>query len=549
MKEIEHGGEVTDRGGGLGILIFVGIYLVYAVTYALLWGIKGSAAAGWLNLAVQTSLHLLVFVMALKLSRVFSGTNRHFLLLLAASGCLGILGDAAYNYFVNVKGVDTNSSSLGSFLYQVPLCLFLVVWIMAFLRLLIGPPDDGVRPPTSRLVIVFYALTIVGFFAAYFTLFVSVLASARLDILALTIRTVLSILEAVAIASGLLFLLIQARGWLVLTVVGILVLLCNESFFQTEEILGLKRPRSMLELSWSAALFLILMGLVRARDEAKRRSRDKINLRGHVSAIVAMPLGLISAAVLGIGRIMFWDYPNLFSGMRYIFFALSVGLVVVVAIITTVEEQIQAALNGLYYFVIGACRRQQSNPVANVHYILENTGVRACVDRIVRELTIWKARSLELGPEAVFEVGAAGRNEQGTPVGFVLMPFETIWSDVYEEIRNAVGCEGLLCLRADELYGRNVMADLWSGIYFADVVVADLTGRNANVLYEVGIAHALAKPVILLAQSDADIPFDLRTRRVVIYKATEVSEGALCKKIRLLIKDILAKYPPATESR
>jgi hypothetical protein len=57
------------------------------------------------------------------------------------------------------------------------------------------------------------------------------------------------------------------------------------------------------------------------------------------------------------------------------------------------------------------------------------------------------------------------------------------------------------------------------------VVVAELTGRNPNVLYEVGMAHCLGKPVVLLCQTQGDIPFDLSTRRVVIYDASQ-PEGA-----------------------
>ena len=52
----------------------------------------------------------------------------------------------------------------------------------------------------------------------------------------------------------------------------------------------------------------------------------------------------------------------------------------------------------------------------------------------------------------------------------------------------------------------------------ARVVVADLTGRNPNVFYELGIAHQQVKPVIQLAQRLADVPFDVRHLRTVIYR-------------------------------
>ena len=51
----------------------------------------------------------------------------------------------------------------------------------------------------------------------------------------------------------------------------------------------------------------------------------------------------------------------------------------------------------------------------------------------------------------------------------------------------------------------------------ADFIIADITERSPNVLYELGIAHALAKPVVILTQTADDVPFDLGSRRILIY--------------------------------
>jgi len=68
------------------------------------------------------------------------------------------------------------------------------------------------------------------------------------------------------------------------------------------------------------------------------------------------------------------------------------------------------------------------------------------------------------------------------------------------------------------------MQDMVEGVATADLVVADLTGRNANVYYELGIAHALRKRAILLAQQASDIPFDLTAYRAIIYSVA-ISAG------------------------
>jgi hypothetical protein len=64
------------------------------------------------------------------------------------------------------------------------------------------------------------------------------------------------------------------------------------------------------------------------------------------------------------------------------------------------------------------------------------------------------------------------------------------------------------------------MGDVWSAINAAKVIVADCTGRNPNVMYEIGLAHAIGRHTILISQSIDDVPFDLRHLRVIVYDYT-----------------------------
>jgi nucleoside 2-deoxyribosyltransferase len=105
---------------------------------------------------------------------------------------------------------------------------------------------------------------------------------------------------------------------------------------------------------------------------------------------------------------------------------------------------------------------------------------------------------------------------------FVVMPFgDPDLEIVYEDfVRDTLSkkCD-LDCERGDDVFGSNVIVDdIFKQIRSADVILADLTRKNANVFYEVGICHALGKPVLLLAQSVDDVPFDLRHRRVLLYE-------------------------------
>jgi nucleoside 2-deoxyribosyltransferase len=65
-----------------------------------------------------------------------------------------------------------------------------------------------------------------------------------------------------------------------------------------------------------------------------------------------------------------------------------------------------------------------------------------------------------------------------------------------------------------------VIEDVWEGINSSTFVIADVTGRNPNVMYEVGMAHTVGKPVLLMTQTMDDVPFDLKHRRCVVYEFT-----------------------------
>lgn len=102
---------------------------------------------------------------------------------------------------------------------------------------------------------------------------------------------------------------------------------------------------------------------------------------------------------------------------------------------------------------------------------------------------------------------------------FVLMPFDEEFNAVYEKIIvPTLSKAGYEVSRADSnISQQNILRDIVRGIAKAAIVVADLTTMNANVLYELGIAHALRKPTIMIVQQIQDLPFDLRSYRVIGY--------------------------------
>jgi hypothetical protein len=109
--------------------------------------------------------------------------------------------------------------------------------------------------------------------------------------------------------------------------------------------------------------------------------------------------------------------------------------------------------------------------------------------------------------------------EAGTTC-FVMQPFGGTLGGYYESVfKPAIEQAGLTAQRADaEIFGTGkIMDQIWRGIRSAKVLVAELTSKNPNVFYELGLAHALEKPVILVSSNQEDVPFDLRHIRVILY--------------------------------
>jgi hypothetical protein len=122
----------------------------------------------------------------------------------------------------------------------------------------------------------------------------------------------------------------------------------------------------------------------------------------------------------------------------------------------------------------------------------------------------------------------------------VMMPFDPRFDDAYTAVQASVTALNMRCLRADDIWVNDaIVQDIVSLINRSRVIVCDCTGRNPNVFYEVGIAHTLGRDVILITQSEADIPFDLRHLRYVTYLNNGEGRQALGERLRQRIQTII----------
>jgi hypothetical protein len=126
--------------------------------------------------------------------------------------------------------------------------------------------------------------------------------------------------------------------------------------------------------------------------------------------------------------------------------------------------------------------------------------------------------------------------ESSSSLCFVMMPFTRETESVYWNlIKPAVEEVGLTPLRADQISSPgSITQQIFAAIRESRVCVADVSAGNANVLYELGLAQAIGKPVLLIAQHDSRAPFDIANMRYIAYDPEELDEASAAMVSMLL---------------
>lgn len=171
----------------------------------------------------------------------------------------------------------------------------------------------------------------------------------------------------------------------------------------------------------------------------------------------------------------------------------------------------------------------------------------------IKETDLWPKIRVAFGGMSLSEVAMLSRHSKGMAVApvfgrpnnikeridvFVLMPFNAKMGKVYTHHIKKLGDElGLNIRRADEIFSpRPFMEKVWDGICAAQLILADCTQKNANVFYEIGIAHAVGKKVVLITRSGKDIPSDIKHFDYIPYVYDPEGTDQLIEKLRTFIK-------------
>jgi hypothetical protein len=154
---------------------------------------------------------------------------------------------------------------------------------------------------------------------------------------------------------------------------------------------------------------------------------------------------------------------------------------------------------------------------------------------------IWQRRFKQMIVEPIFKSRETRVTQKSV---FLVMPFGQSWSTRTDQaVRDIFEQEKWLVSRADDMFGHDVMEDIWKGIVQSELVLADTTGRNPNVFYEIGIAHSIGKEILLITQSVSDIPFDIQRYRHIEYSDNYDGFVRLREGIRGRLRELAKPRP------
>lgn len=167
--------------------------------------------------------------------------------------------------------------------------------------------------------------------------------------------------------------------------------------------------------------------------------------------------------------------------------------------------------------------------------------------RLEDYLRVMKSADFGNVQEAVWDVYAVAPKVFSIPIGHssddtcaIMMPFAPEFKAVRAVIRSACDPVGLRPIVADEVWDSpSIVQDVFDIIFRARIVVADFSGLNPNVMYEMGLAHALGRDVVPITQPTGKLPFDVAHYRTIVYENTEEGLSVLRRRLEQAFRGVL----------
>lgn len=525
-------------------------YLLWLCSYLVLgdWAF-GPRYHYWAECIVMSVAVLFSFRASQRMERPYS----RFLLLLVASFLMLAVYSPLYNPDPQaqwvVPGFDReNAPSIAAVTYAAFLFLAICAW--GYLAV----EQWQLRPPSPLTVIVFFVLTfglaaIVAAFYHHNFLENLSFVPAKLDAVTVFLEFTVLICALASVLLGAPMVL----AWLVFAM----------AMLAASDLLYYDQPGENLatKIVWTTGLFLLLAGVI-AFHGAKQHHAASLDRQlapetpsrrsGLSGALLLLSVGALLLAA-SVSLVADFQHPVTAQASSphspWKLFLLVLFLVTLVLILVWITDRFDHTVDYLRSYtnklhqqrMIGDQWRQAA---PRVRTILRATGLGDYLDYLRESSARLRSDVLFLGPERLFSPPKASGGRDAARC-FIVMPFSQEWSnDVHRILADACRAAHVQPVRGDDLFTpTDILEDIWQGINGADFVMADITGKNPNVLYELGIAHSLAKPVLILSREAADIPIDLSTRRVMLYgPAASDWQQDLREKADKAIAEILRTY-------
>jgi hypothetical protein len=397
--------------------------------------------------------------------------------------------------------------------------------------------EQWLRYPPTALTRVVFSLLFAGLFLIlanfYYPQYLPLIGepSGRLD-------AVISGFEFLILVSGLISILLKQSVALNMTLIATALLLASDLAYSDNDV-----PYG-IEAVWMLAQLLMLAAMIEFSGlKQKTESGQELGKgRSGMSALlILLSLGGLLLAV-AVGFLPVHRVWKSFFGVLFV-----VALVVIEVWLTDrFDETVKYLKTHAKRLLQNRLTGEDWKSVdTRIYATLQSTGLGTYLDFLDASAHRLKKDVIFLGPEKLFPATVADDVDSGTRSCFLVMPFSHAWSnDVHGVLSSACKAQSVHAMRGDDVFTpTDILVDIWKSLNTADFVIADITGRNPNVLYELGIAHTLAKPVLIISRNAGDIPIDLSTRRVILYGQSEENwQADLQLKVTQAISEIIRVY-------
>jgi hypothetical protein len=538
--------DAMTRSGHLQVGALAAVYLLWLAAWLVIGdGPYGPRRYQWDQAAAAAVTSCFAFYASRRRSRPYPGflvtQGLAFLLLAGSWSTYPVSSGSSTPVAISVSGASGEPADLTSdALYAA--CVFTLMCAWGYLAL-----ERWHRQPLSRLTAIVFAASMAGLGAIFASFYVHQYGH-LLNTMLGRFDAVTAAFEFAVLATGLLCMLLKEPPVVVWMLVGTAILMAGDMAYSVETV-----PQT-IEAVWMLGQFLLLAAVVRMPDahafdpggptasgEAAKTARSGLS-----GILILLSLGAVLLAPL----IWFLPVETVWRSFFSVLFILA---------LVTILVWLTDRFDDTVAFLRGYVRRVHQSRLASEDWrsappeigtALRSTGLDLVLDEFRHSAAQLRQDVIFLGAERLY---APPKEHIGPRKAscFIVMPFSQEWSaDVHRIVARACEAAGVRPMRGDDLFTpTDILEDIWQSINAADFVTADITGRNPNVLYELGIAHTLAKPVLILSRDAVDIPIDLATRRVILYgQKADAWREDLARMISEAIAKVVEEYGVLSEN-